>query len=73
MTALRSLEEHDAEAWERHRIVNNMNSKPLGIACPKCGTELVNPEPNMVLTSNPPKQHTQCTAKHCGYRGYALR
>ncbi len=41
-----------------------------GIACPKCGYELFDPYPNMVLTSNPLQKHVQCEG--CGYRGYRV-
>jgi len=42
----------------------------LGISCPKCGAEMLNPAPNIVLTSNPPQIHANCSK--CSYKGYAV-
>ena len=67
---LRSLTDHNAERANAWHELDHPQPAPLGIACPDCGAELVNPEPNVTLLSNPPKQHTACV---CGYRGYALR
>jgi hypothetical protein len=39
----------------------------LGCACDHCGTELINPEPGMVLASNPPKRKVACIG--CGWAG----
>lgn len=35
-----------------------------GIACPQCGTELLDTNPRMVLTSSPPKKDVHCPACH---------
>jgi len=31
-----------------------------GIKCPECGHELIDPEPNMVLFSYPPRTRVEC-------------
>lgn len=45
-------------------------SKLNGIACPKCGKELVDSCPSITLTSNPPKKHVRCP--ECKYNGYRI-
>lgn len=60
--ALRLLAEHNAErqvkiyGWE----CAMHTPQPNGIACPKCGAELVDPRPNETLTSFPPQKNTAC-------------
>jgi len=44
------------------------NSVKSGIACPKCGSELYYNNPDMVLTSNPPKRSVEC--KNCKHTDY---
>jgi hypothetical protein len=39
-----------------------------GIACPVCGEELDDEDPNMMLLCNPPKTAIICFS--CGYKGY---
>jgi len=41
---------------------------PNGIACPRCGRELFDSHPHVVLTSNPPQKSIHCGG--CSYRGY---
>lgn len=38
-----------------------------GIACPQCGKELIDSNPNMVLTTHPPMTRIACL--HCEYSG----
>jgi predicted nucleic-acid-binding Zn-ribbon protein len=44
------------------------NSFKSGLACPKCGSELYYNNPNMVLTSYPPKRSVEC--KNCKHTDY---
>ena len=59
---------------KRRRIFDEVEEEnqphPNGIECPKCGAELWDSSPNIVLTSNPPQKHIHCPK--CGYKGYAL-
>ena len=65
---LKSLEEHNAEAHRRHRLATELHAN--GIACPKCGKELWDSQPMMLLTSYPPQRDIRCPV--CNYRGYRL-
>ena len=68
MDKLKSLEESNSE---RRRFFNKMNDnspKHNGIVCPKCGEELFDSTPNIVLLSNPPQYNIHC--EKCGYKGY---
>lgn len=40
----------------------------LGIACDRCGTQLVNLHPDVVLLSSPPQYEVNCAG--CGAHGY---
>lgn len=68
---LKSLEENRREAMERlEREEARMRPHPNGLACPKCGDELWDSSPWVVLSSNPPMKNVHCPA--CGYQGYAF-
>ena len=43
-----------------------------GIACPKCGEELLDTKPNETLTSIPPKKNVGCSSEECDYMGYRI-
>lgn len=63
--ALISLEEHNSLVHNQY----SMFGKPRknGIACPKCGKELWDSEPNVTYTSYPPQVKINC---ECGYTGF---
>ena len=44
--------------------------KPIknGIACDKCEEELLDTNPNLILSTNPPKKNVHCEG--CGFIGY---
>ncbi len=65
---LMSLEEHNNKAWKRWEHKND--PQPNGIACPDCNKELVDLNPNVVLTSSPPQKDIGCP--WCDYRGYRV-
>lgn len=64
---LKNLEEHNKQRREKHTW---LDGKPQhnGIACPKCGAELVDSRPGVVLTTYPCKVNIACPT--CGYQGY---
>ncbi len=62
---LKSLKDHnDSKLFDAY----GGNSFKSGIACPKCGSELYYNNPDMVLTSNPPKRSVEC--KNCKHTDY---
>ena len=68
---MKTLAEHNEERRKQQEHLDHMN-EPHGndIACPKCGKELWDSTPMMMLTSNPPQKNVHCPA--CGYRGYRI-
>ena len=60
--ALETLEEHNWRAI-------SFSSGPVknGIACPDCGSEMIDSNPLICLTSHPPQYRIHCSA--CGYTG----
>jgi hypothetical protein len=68
---VKTLDEYNEEARKRH-AENDQPSKSWrnGVACPKCGCELWDTNPMLLLTSNPPQKNVHCTA--CGYVGYRV-
>lgn len=61
-----SLEEHNNKNRNLH--IDSNESIPNGIACPKCGEELVDSNPNQTLLSYPPQKNIECIK--CKYTGY---
>lgn len=57
------------EAYNRSRQICT-GPRLNGIACPKCGAELADSDPNVVLTSLPPQMRVHCSS--CDYRGYRV-
>ena len=42
--------------------------EPNGVKCPKCGEEMMDTYPNMILTSNPAQKNVHCPK--CDHKGY---
>ena len=62
---LKSLKDHnDGKVFDAY----GGGSFKSGLACPKCGSELYYNNPNMVLTSYPPKRSVEC--KNCKHTDY---
>ena len=62
---LKSLKDHnDGKVFDAY----GGDSFKSGIACPKCGLGLYYNNPNMVLTSYPPKRSVEC--KNCKHTDY---
>jgi len=57
---LKSLEEHNNISSTFHWNMTGQIPVPNGIACPKCGEELVDSQPNVTLTSMPPQKNVHC-------------
>jgi hypothetical protein len=67
---LKSLNEWNAEQSNNYRTANSNEPRPNGLACPVCGYELVDSQPNITLTSSPPQKNVYCEA--CEYTGYRV-
>lgn len=69
---LKSLDQWNSEAtvehWNRTNQFNN--SIHNGIECPTCKEELMDTDPNVTLTSNPPQKNVHCPK--CGYKGFRI-
>jgi len=64
--SLKSLEEHNSQAIWQQAIA----PKPNGIACPDCGSELLDSNPMVVLSSYPAQKSIHCPK--CNYKGYRI-
>ena len=65
---LMSLDDFNkSTALDQWRL-QHQGPRPNGIACPKCGTELVDPSPSVTLLCNPPALDVSCP--NCDFRGY---
>jgi ribosomal protein S27AE len=66
---LKTLEEFNTQRRSGYRFPDS-TPKPNGIACPKCGEELVDSQPNVTLTSMPPQKNIHCPK--CDYTGFRV-
>jgi hypothetical protein len=64
MVELTSLEEHNRKYGVLYDFSNPVRN---GLACPECGNELADSNPNMMLLSNPPQFRIHCPS--CDYHG----
>ena len=64
---LKSLEEHDAQQSARRQADDPQLN---GIACPRCGEELYDSNPNITLGTYPPQKRMHCNK--CYYIGYRI-
>jgi hypothetical protein len=71
-SGLVSLDEHNSNAWSTQVNMNMYSSEPKrnGIACPKCGNELMDSNPMATLTSHPAQKDVHCSK--CEYKGYRI-
>jgi hypothetical protein len=61
---MKTIEEHNNERWESYKHPRVISGND--IACPKCGSEMVDTDPDWVLTSFPPQKHVHCA--WCGHK-----
>jgi uncharacterized protein with PIN domain len=68
---MKTLEEHNTERIKQFtKSTSHNKTHPNGIVCPKCGDELLDTNPMMMLTSSPPQKDVHCPV--CGYCGYRI-
>lgn len=69
---LKTFEDHQNKRI--HEISNGEGLGPEfvynGIACPDCGSELLDVYPDITLMSSPPQYRIECS--DCSYKGYRL-
>ena len=70
MAELKTLKEFNRERMQRRAAVGAV--EPNGIACPKCGHEMVDADPGRILTSDPPQMRIACSQTGCAYTDYRL-
>lgn len=66
---LKSLEENNSFAFSSTSVYFG-EPRLNGVACPKCGSELFDSQPNVILTSFPAQKSTKCSSEKCDYTGY---
>ena len=64
---LKSLREWNQEQQELWAQAQPAPDKPNGLQCPDCREELVDPQPHVLITEDPPAKDVRCLA--CGYKG----
>jgi len=67
---LTPLDEHNENSRTLRMNYFSNEPRPNGIACPKCGAEMVDSNPMSVLTSMPPQKNVSCP--ECKYTGYRI-
>lgn len=69
---LKSLHEHNTTNSTFHLGLLEQSPVLNGIACPKCGKELLDTHPNQILTSIPPKKSVGCSNDKCDFTSYRI-
>lgn len=67
---LKSLKQHNLERIKMYNEIKYETPCKNGIACPNCGNELIDDNPNTQLLSYPPSKTIRCS--ECGFRGYRV-
>jgi len=67
---LKSLQKFNQERQEYHDHLDD--PRPNGIACPKCGGELIDSSPGLIITTNPGLASIHCPSDDCDYVGTRL-
>lgn len=65
---LKTLEENNSFVFSVSR--DTFSPRLNGIACPKCGSELLDSQPCVTLASYPPQKNINCSSDECDYVGY---
>jgi ribosomal protein S27AE len=68
---IETLQDYNRRRQQEHHYADNSGQPtPNGIACPQCGREMLDSQPGVTLTSNPPQKNVHCPK--CGYAGYRV-
>jgi len=63
---MKTLEQHNQQRREQERAFREIANK-TGLACDKCGAEMLLRNPGLINASNPPTQSVYCPK--CGHSG----
>ena len=66
---IETLDEYNKQRQEAF-VPNSNEPCPNGIACSRCGVELMDRNPMYVLASYPPQKEVYCPS--CGFCGYRV-
>jgi DNA-directed RNA polymerase subunit RPC12/RpoP len=64
---MKTLDQHNKETLDYMYEHNKPYPRKNGLACPKCGSELMDTD-GYVYASSPPQRGVNCSK--CDYRGY---
>ena len=69
---MESLDDYNKRRRADHNLMRQAMTRqsPNGIACPTCGKELFDSNPNETLTSDPPQKRVHCN--ECHYSGFRV-
>ena len=62
------LKDEEEKKWAE--IYSNSKKYGTGIGCPRCGEELIQTNPNLLLCSDPPRKSVHCNL--CDFKGSIL-
>lgn len=68
MEILQTIEDYEKNKMEQRKIYYTY-PRPNGLECPKCKSEMMDVDDN-ILCSNPPKKYISCS--NCKYSTYVL-
>lgn len=66
---LKALRKWNDERYLYWRTPSSRAPRLNGIACPDCGSELVDKNPEVMRPSNPPRFDVNCSAEDCHWHG----
>jgi hypothetical protein len=67
---MESLDDFNVRRRQQLAVRDALGPRPNGVACPQCGKELLDSDPNMRFSSSPPKMNVHCAS--CDYTGYRV-
>ena len=66
------LDEYNYEKSGPHWELNSNQPRLNGLACPQCGSELLDTNPMQICTSMPPQEWVHCSNSECDYIGLRI-
>ena len=66
------LSVHNDERYAHWREPDSRKPVPNGIACPRCGNELLDKQPGLLVPGVPPRVDVRCEQDDCDWHGVRL-